>query len=485
MAILVRGNGSLSECRTPESGQRSSGDVGNHYLISSGVSVMRWFVLFSIFLYAFLVGSIAQAAEARTWTSGKHKIEAEFVKIDGDNVVLKSVKSGKILTVPISKFSPADQAYIQDLIKKAKADPLPKPADGDKKKSQGDKKKSKDDEDDDLSGGRPKGKRRPPKPAGDPSATLQDGQGGLVLPTEPSKWLRGNPITLNSIGNRAIVFVLFDEESTVNVRRWARWISTATKYKDKPILFIAVNSGNSRAEVKLAVQKYKIPWPTIVDSSRQFESHLHCRTVGRLYPYIIRVMNGKGTFYYGSLYSNEDAFETSIHTAMNGAKWQVNPKGMPGSLRKAWANIENARYHAAAADVGKGLDSKKSKIKKFAKKLDAKIADHFEGIVGEALYQEDQGNKFAALRIYNELLQEYAGYPLDKRIKKTADRMSKDPDIQGEIAAMDVFYAAKKIAVRSSASARRRGIAKLEKIVEDFPDTIASEEAAKLIERLE
>ena len=53
----------------------------------------------------------------RTWTdkSGKYKIEATYLGIDGDNVVLKRKKDGREVKVPIARLSDADQAAIQAL----------------------------------------------------------------------------------------------------------------------------------------------------------------------------------------------------------------------------------------------------------------------------------------------------------------------------------------------------------------------------------
>ena len=46
---------------------------------------------------------------------GKYKIEATYLGIDGDNVVLKRKKDGRELKVPIARLSDADQAAIKAL----------------------------------------------------------------------------------------------------------------------------------------------------------------------------------------------------------------------------------------------------------------------------------------------------------------------------------------------------------------------------------
>jgi outer membrane protein assembly factor BamB len=55
--------------------------------------------------------------ELRTWTdsSGKYKIKAEFVEVDGDDVVLNKEEGGEA-RIPLSRLSKADQKWISNLL---------------------------------------------------------------------------------------------------------------------------------------------------------------------------------------------------------------------------------------------------------------------------------------------------------------------------------------------------------------------------------
>ena len=61
--------------------------------------------------------SPATADEKRTWTdnTGKFRVEATFVHLDGENVVLQSVSDGKQMTLPLTRLSDADQKYVKGL----------------------------------------------------------------------------------------------------------------------------------------------------------------------------------------------------------------------------------------------------------------------------------------------------------------------------------------------------------------------------------
>ncbi|MBC8354186.1 MAG: hypothetical protein H8E66_19510 [Planctomycetes bacterium] len=60
------------------------------------------------------VGAIESNAEVRTWTdsAGKFSVDAEFVELTKDLVVLRR-ETGKEISVPLSKLSKADQSYVR------------------------------------------------------------------------------------------------------------------------------------------------------------------------------------------------------------------------------------------------------------------------------------------------------------------------------------------------------------------------------------
>ena len=68
----------------------------------------------------FIALCLATTSHARLWTSTSgSKIDAEFVRLEDDKVVLKK-KDGKELSVKVSLFSKADQEFIKKSQAKAK-----------------------------------------------------------------------------------------------------------------------------------------------------------------------------------------------------------------------------------------------------------------------------------------------------------------------------------------------------------------------------
>lgn len=58
--------------------------------------------------------SLASAQESRTWkdATGKFEIKATYVRVDGENVILKK-EDGTNIKVPLKKLSPIDQGYVE------------------------------------------------------------------------------------------------------------------------------------------------------------------------------------------------------------------------------------------------------------------------------------------------------------------------------------------------------------------------------------
>lgn len=52
-------------------------------------------------------------AKRRIWTSGQHKVEAEFITVIGNKVTLKRLDNVKQITVPMDALSAEDQAFIK------------------------------------------------------------------------------------------------------------------------------------------------------------------------------------------------------------------------------------------------------------------------------------------------------------------------------------------------------------------------------------
>ena len=63
-----------------------------------------------------------EAQKLRTWTSGNFKMEATYLGVEGDNVLLKRKQDGREIKVPLARLSPDDQEVVKSFQKPAEPD---------------------------------------------------------------------------------------------------------------------------------------------------------------------------------------------------------------------------------------------------------------------------------------------------------------------------------------------------------------------------
>ena len=75
---------------------------------------------------------------------------------------------------------------------------------------------------------------------------------------------------------------------------WPGLQAVASKYQDKPVLFLAVNSGTPRFEVQSYLKKNRVTWPAIADLDRSFERSCGVPPVTLKNIYQVRIMKPAG-----------------------------------------------------------------------------------------------------------------------------------------------------------------------------------------------
>ena len=92
-----------------------------------------------------------------------------------------------------------------------------------------------------------------------------------LLPGDAASWINSPPLSAETLKGKG-VFLWFYEEQCPNCRaKWPGLYDLAKKYEHDPIVFIAVNSGNSRGAIEQYAKSVDLAWPTIVDTARQTE----------------------------------------------------------------------------------------------------------------------------------------------------------------------------------------------------------------------
>ena len=91
------------------------------------------------------------------------------------------------------------------------------------------------------------------------------------LPTDKSAWIGSLPFTQKTLNGKAMVLWFFEEGCPKCKAKWRDLNSLPLSYKGKPVVFVAVNSGNSPEAVADYVKQNKVNLAVIADTDRQLE----------------------------------------------------------------------------------------------------------------------------------------------------------------------------------------------------------------------
>lgn len=307
----------------------------------------------------------------------------------------------------------------------------------------------------------------------------QDGPSAeFRLPTDPAMWLNSMPLSAEALAGKGAVLWFYEEGCPRCRERWPGLLETAKKFEGQPVVFIAINSGNERADVAHYAREVGCNWPIIVDESRQFEKAAGLdNEVSLQNIYQCRVLTADGRLVGG----NPGNMDQTAETALAGAKWRVDPAGIPAALRSAWVSIELGNPGPAAAAIKKGLSSPKADLKEGATKLNEAVQADIQKLVDEAKQADTAGNKWQAYKSYQTAATKYAGYTLPTEVPAALKELPLDEGVKKEILAQKNLETAIKLARSNSAGTRRSALQRIKKVTEDFAGTEAAEQAEKLL----
>lgn len=302
-----------------------------------------------------------------------------------------------------------------------------------------------------------------------------------TLPNDPTSWINAPPLSLDSLRGKGIVLWFFEEQCPRCAEKWPNMVASAKKFDGKPVIFMAVNSGNPRAEIVEYAQENKIPWPIVVDPKRELEKKYGVDEISLQNIYQAKIITADGRLIDGRAFDVEALGEQ----ALVGASWTIDPTGLPESLRPAWAAVEFNNDAAGAAMIKKGLVSPKPDVKSWCEKLLAAVQKRIESQAAEAKAAREKGNAWEAYRLYNALAARYVGYDLPADAVAARKELASDPAVKSGLQASKNLEGVKKLLAAGRPNAAKSATVMLKKIMADVPNTDIAAEAQALLEQLE
>lgn len=301
---------------------------------------------------------------------------------------------------------------------------------------------------------------------------------GLTLPSNPAAWLNSPPLTNEMLAGKA-AFLWFYEEGCPRCReKWPAMLEAAKKFDGKPVVFIAINSGNTRGDVQQYAREVQLTWPVIVDSDRSFEKSAEVGEISLQNIYQAMVLLPDGTTTDGDF----SDIEGTVTSALTDAKWRVDPTDVPEALKPAWVQVEFGNFGAASALIKKNLFSPKPDLKTGAEKLNAAVLKERDAMAGQARAAKDSGDLWKAYQTYASLASRFKGYDLPSDVVEALKTLGADEKVRMELAASKQWETAQRsLAVPGKPS--KATLSQLQRIVGQYPGTEAAHSAQEALDR--
>jgi peroxiredoxin len=293
----------------------------------------------------------------------------------------------------------------------------------------------------------------------------------------PNVWIGSDPIQLDDLKGKAAVLFFYEESCPRCRERWGGIQATAQKYGDKPIAFVAVNSGTPAPLVAQYARSVRLTWPVIVDLDRSFENACKVNEISLQNIMQVAYITADGQLQFGS-YANLDQ---TIERALKGASWQIEPAEIPEELWPVWRSIEFAQYAPVAQALAKARISRKGEVKAAAAKL-SELVDKQAAEAMAAAKVAAEKSKVRGYEQYAAIARRFAGYAAASEASTAGRDIVKDPAYRKELAAVKQIEKQRPLTSSPKSAVRERASAAIKKIISEHPDSEAARLGQEILE---
>jgi len=300
------------------------------------------------------------------------------------------------------------------------------------------------------------------------------------LPHLPSNWMNSEPLSLEQLEGKGIVVWYFEEQCPKCERKWPDLLATAGQYRDKPVVFIAVNSGNSPQQIAGYLQRNQIRWPVIIDPDRSFEKESLGRVISLQDIYAVRVRTGDGKW----MDANVRHFERAIEKAATGASWRTDPSKIPEELQSAWQKVELGNFSSARKALMRASKSGTAEVQAAAKILLAVVQQSMDQSLATIEEQVAAGEIWTAYQALDRFSRQFKGYSIPDEVAQQYQELHRSDEVKNEKMAKKRLLAVIRVGSKGSPAAEKRAVKMLEQLLEKYPGTHAAEEAQALLDQV-
>ncbi|MGL4511935.1 MAG: peroxiredoxin family protein [Lacipirellulaceae bacterium] len=303
----------------------------------------------------------------------------------------------------------------------------------------------------------------------------------VALPEAPTAWLNSPPLSIEGMRGKGIVLYFFDEQCPRCASQWASLQTLSTQYLDKPVVFVAVNSGTDPRALRAYGQRFGVHWPIVADVDRSVENALGVPLVTQQTSFHVKYIDAEGKLQQGTT-----DLPGTVAAALRGAKWRVDPKEVPVELQPAWRQIELGNFSEPAAALVRAAGKEglhQDAAKTLIAAVEAEVAKDFTK-AGEEFKGE---HKWEAYKLLDAMTERYRGYDfatVKDQVDPALKKLAQDDEIRKQASARDALRKALAMLGKGTGAATRRAKGQLERLVASSGDTEAGADAKDLLVKL-
>jgi hypothetical protein len=247
-------------------------------------------------------------------------------------------------------------------------------------------------------------------------------------------------------------------------------------FADKPVVFVAVNSGNPKNVVEQYAKSNKFEWPILVDEARETEKQLGF-TISLQNIYQSALIDPAGKLH--RIGADDKDMADAVNRYLPEAKFFFDGLTIPDKLKPLARDLELGFYDPGVAELA-ALAGKAGKDQQGAQAMYEKFKPLAEGALERAKAAEGEGKKYAAYVEYAKVASWFKKTEYEKTATAAMAPLKKEKEVQDELAAKQMLDQAKALLSSSKKAEKESAPALLAVLQKKYPNTEAAKEAAKL-----
>jgi hypothetical protein len=247
------------------------------------------------------------------------------------------------------------------------------------------------------------------------------------------------------------------------------------------VVFIAVNSGNSRAVVEEYVKSTKFEWPILVDEMRETEAKYGRKiSLSNIYWYFVVAPDGT----YGEFGADQGAAERHIEALRPKARMLLDGVNVPPELRPIGRRLEAGQLGEPVQELFRIFNKEKSEVSNAAHQLYLRVLPLGESRLKRAKDLESKGDNVGAYDGFTGVVRDFPGTPMAQEAQKGAEGLHKEKEVRVELNARGLLDQVR-AALGKGKAGRAQARAILEGLVRSSPQTPSAETARRLVKSLD